>query len=85
GYPLILKPIDGQSSHGVQKICDAVQLRTAIANLPSGGEWDLEEFVAGTLMHVDGLVDRNGNVTLVVPSRYVNTCLDFTAGAPLGA
>jgi hypothetical protein len=85
GYPLILKPIDGQSSHGVRKIIDATQLRSALAELPPDGEWDLEEFVTGALMHVDGLVDQNGKVTLVVPSRYINSCLDFTAGAPLGA
>lgn len=85
GFPLILKPIDGQSSQGVRKIGDTAQLRAALAELPSAGEWDLEEFITGTLMHVDGLVDPEGNVTLVVPSRYVNTCLEFTAGAPLGA
>jgi ATP-grasp domain len=85
GYPLILKPIDGQSSHGVRKIADAAQLRTAVADLPPDGEWDLEEFVTGALMHVDGLIDQTGRVTLAVPSRYINTCLEFTAGAPLGA
>ncbi|AJK47635.1 ATP-grasp domain-containing protein [Burkholderia plantarii] len=85
GYPLILKPIDGQSSQGVRKIADDARLRAAIAELPPGDAWDLEEFVTGALMHVDGLVDQHGKVTLVVPSRYINTCLEFTAGAPLGA
>ncbi len=85
GYPVIMKPIDGQSSQGVRKIDSATQLSAAIADLPPGNDWDLEEFISGELMHVDGLVDPQGNVTLVVPSRYVNTCLDFTAGAPLGA
>lgn len=85
GYPLILKPVDGQSSHGVRKIEDEAALRTAVAELPNASEWDLEEFVSGALMHIDGLVDDAGKVALVVPSRYVNTCLDFTAGAPLGA
>ena len=85
GYPLILKPVDGQSSHGVHKIVDEDALRAAVAALPAESEWDLEEFISGTLMHIDGLADEGGKVTLVVPSRYVNTCLDFTAGAPLGA
>ena len=85
GYPVILKPIDGQSSHGVRKIDNEAQLRVAVAALPSDTRFDLEEYIGGTLLHIDGLVDPRGKVTLVVPSRYVNTCLDFTFGAPLGA
>lgn len=85
GYPLILKPVDGQSSNGVRKVLDERALREAIAELPADECWDLEAFVSGALMHVDGLVDETGCVTFVVPSRYVNTCLDFTHGAPLGA
>ena len=85
GYPLILKPIDGQSSHGVRKIDCEAQLRVEVASLPSQGRWDLEEYIEGSLLHIDGLVDPNGKVTLAVPSRYVNTCLAFTQGAPLGA
>lgn len=85
GYPLILKPTNGQSSQGVRRIEDAPQLRASVSALPAHETWDLEEFIDGTLLHIDGLIDPSGNVTLVVPSRYLNTCLDFTFGAPLGA
>ncbi|QCP54523.1 ATP-grasp domain-containing protein [Trinickia violacea] len=85
GFPLVLKPTDGQSSAGVQIIADMAQLRTAVAAIPLGVTRDLEEFIAGTLYHVDGLIDPRGNVTFIVPSEYVNPCLDFTTGAPLGA
>jgi hypothetical protein len=85
GYPVILKPVNGQSSQGVRKIADEAELRVAVADLPEGGHWDLEEYIDGTLLHIDGLVDPQGRVTFAVPSRYVNTCLDFTLGAPLGA
>jgi hypothetical protein len=85
GYPLILKPTNGQSSQGVHRIDDEAQLRAHVANLPPQEPWDLEEFIEGTLLHIDGLADPSGKVTLLVPSRYVNTCLDFTFGAPLGA
>lgn len=85
GYPLILKPINGQSSQGVSKIVGEAELRVAVASLPAGEQWDLEEFIPGTLLHIDGLVDPAGKVSLVVPSRYVNTCLDFACGAALGA
>lgn len=84
-YPLILKPVDGQSSHGVRKIDSEAQLRVEVASLPSHSRWDLEEYIEGSLLHIDGLVDPKGKVTLAVPSRYVNTCLAFTQGAPLGA
>lgn len=85
GYPLILKPVDGQSSQGVRRIDDAAQLQAALAALPAQRTFDLEEFIEGTLLHVDGLVDPQGKVRLVVPSTYVNDCLAFTFGAPLGA
>ena len=85
GYPVILKPIDGQSSRGVRKIENEAQLRVECADLPAQSHWDLEEFIDGTLLHIDGLVDPAGKVAMVVPSRYVNNCLDFTFGAPLGA
>jgi hypothetical protein len=85
GYPLILKPIDGQSSSGVKKLDSEAELRAAIAAMPAHGHQDLEEFIDGQLFHIDGLVDPQGRVVFVVPSRYVNNCLDFTFGAPLGA
>ncbi|WP_035059851.1 ATP-grasp domain-containing protein [Andreprevotia chitinilytica] len=85
GYPLILKPVDGQSSAGVQKLDNEAQLRAAITALPAQIPHDLEEFIDGELFHVDGLINAQGQVNFVVPSRYVNTCLDFTFGAPLGA
>lgn len=85
GYPVILKPVNGQSSHGVRRLDDEATLRIAVADLPPDGPWDLEEYIDGHLLHIDGLVDPQGRVRLVVPSRYVNTCLDFTQGAPLGA
>lgn len=84
GFPLILKPVDGASSAGVQTLQDEAALRAAVAALPPG-EWDLEEFIDGRLFHIDGLVDVDGKVTFIVPSRYVNNCLDFTRGAPLGS
>ena len=85
GFPLILKPIDGQSSQGVQKLADRAQLEAAVLALPEGQAHDLEEFIDGTLFHVDGLLDREGRVLFMAPSRYLNPCLDFTLGAPLGA
>lgn len=85
GYPLILKPVDGQASSGVRKIADERSLRAELASLPDGVTLDLEEFIEGTLFHVDGLIDSAGQVVFIVPSQYVNPCLDFTQGAPLGA
>jgi len=85
GYPLILKPVDGQSSAGVLKIENQQHLQTAIAAIPPGVSHDLEEFIDGVLFHVDGLIDAAGQVVFVVPSRYINPCFDFSLGAPLGA
>ena len=40
--------------------------------------------MAGQIYHVDGIV-ADGHVSFAQPSRYLNTCLDFRNGLPLGS
>jgi DNA-directed RNA polymerase specialized sigma24 family protein len=85
--PTVLKPRAGASSEGVRRF-PTVQAALAAA-LSAQTPFDIddlevEEFVEGPIIHVDGLV-ADGAPVAVQTSRYVNTCLGFAAGAPLGS
>ncbi len=84
GYPLILKPVRGASSKGVRKIGSLAELEEACRGLVLR-EHELEEFVAGDLLHVDGVVDAGGRCVFSCVSRYIAPVLEFESGAPLGS
>ncbi|QTL36856.1 ATP-grasp domain-containing protein [Pseudoalteromonas viridis] len=83
GLPVILKPADGASSIGVSRVTSLAQLETLLGALPEG-DWQLEEFIAGDIYHIDGLVDAQGELLFSTSCRYINTCLDFSFDSPLG-
>ncbi|WP_136518614.1 ATP-grasp domain-containing protein [Cellulomonas telluris] len=84
GYPVIVKPVDGAASIGVHRVDDESALRALLPGVDLG-RYEVEEFVTGTIHHVDGYVDVAGDVPFQVVSRYVNDCLAFGGGAPLGS
>jgi hypothetical protein len=84
GYPLIVKPVRGASSQGVRKVASAAELR-ALCATPDLAGYEIEEFVAGGLMHADGVVDREGKCLTLTTSRYVSDCLAFEQGEPFGS
>lgn len=47
-------------------------------------DFEIEEFVAGPIIHVDGVAVADKPVALQV-SRYVGTCLGYARGKPLGS
>lgn len=83
----ILKPRARASSEGVQEL-DSVAAALAVARdqLPADAvaEFEVEEFVEGPIIHVDGIV-VDGRPAVVQASRYVGTCLGFAEGLPLGS
>lgn len=85
GYPVVVKPVRGASSQGVREIASAEELRALCAG---GGlrDFEIEEFVRGGILHVDGVLDAAGEPLFLCTSRYVSTCLDFEIlGEPLGS
>jgi phosphoribosylamine-glycine ligase len=85
GYPLILKPVAGAASIGVHKVADESALLSLLAGVKAG-EYELEEFIDGTIYHVDGFADDTSRIPFQVVSRYVNDCLSYEAGGtPLGS
>ncbi|MFC4031958.1 acetyl-CoA carboxylase biotin carboxylase subunit family protein [Streptomyces polygonati] len=84
GLPLILKPRDGAASHGVVLARTGQELAAALAAADRTRGHEVEEYVEGAIHHVDG-IRRDGSFHFVSVSAYVNTCLDFTQGVPLGS
>jgi hypothetical protein len=84
GFPVILKPTRGASSQGVRKAGSAAELAALCQGLDLTG-YEVEEFVAGDVLHTDGVVDKDGECRFMVTSRYVGNCLAFEQGEPLGS
>ncbi|GLZ51898.1 hypothetical protein [Actinomycetospora sp. NBRC 106378] len=79
----VLKPLAGASSEGVESFPDPATALAAGTDV-AVGEYEVEEFVEGPIVHVDGLVVA-GELVAVVASEYVGTCLGFATGRPLGS
>ncbi|MFE9427443.1 acetyl-CoA carboxylase biotin carboxylase subunit family protein [Kitasatospora sp. NPDC006697] len=84
GLPLILKPRDGAASRGVRLVATREELAGELAGIAADGEYEAEEYVDGAIHHVDGIRTK-GQFHFATVSAYVNTCLEYTRGAPLGS
>ncbi|MBT2363955.1 ATP-grasp domain-containing protein [Streptomyces sp. ISL-10] len=84
GYPVILKPVDGAASIGVHRVDDEATLAELLASVDLT-RYEIEEFVTGAIHHVDGFAGAEAEVGFQVVSRYVNDCLSFGTGEPLGS
>lgn len=91
----VLKPTHGAGSEDVvifdtvAACLQALEARTTgVASLdraaPAAAGFELEEFVEGDILHMDGLV-QGGVVKVALGSRYVGTCQQFNANRPLGS
>ena len=82
-YPLVAKPRLGYASHGVTLVTEDAELAHCAAT------WEpddvmLESYTKGEVFHVDGFC-QDGKVLYVSVSRYLNNCLSFQEGLPLGS
>ncbi|HEY0525422.1 MAG TPA: ATP-grasp domain-containing protein [Stellaceae bacterium] len=89
GFPLIVKPVRGASSKDVSKVNDPAELEAVLERIGRNDRtmrgFEIEEYIAGEVLHADGVVDRSGACLFMSVSRYISPCLDFEAGAPLGS
>lgn len=93
---IILKPLDGASAFNVRRFENQSALQEALESKASGiavldsGDcsshalFEVEEYIRGPVLHIDGIV-KNGEIQVVLASRYVNTLLDFANGKPAGS
>jgi biotin carboxylase len=83
GFPLVLKPKSGAASDGVMIVTGERDLREKLATVDRS-LYECEQFLDGPIYHVDGLVSERVCAFAKV-SRYLNTCLAFKRGEPLGS
>ncbi|MEM5440222.1 biotin carboxylase [Paraburkholderia diazotrophica] len=82
-FPLIAKPRTGAASVGVRRVDTEAQFNALLPTLPLV-EYECEEYIEGTIYHIDGFV-VDGAFVIARASRYINTCLEFAQGKPLGS
>jgi hypothetical protein len=82
GFPVMLKPRDGLSSSGVFKVHSDEELLERVRSVDLG-RYECEEYIAGRVLHADGLV-KDGAVVLFKPFAYLGSCYEFATGEPLG-
>ncbi|MEV5650253.1 hypothetical protein AB0L57_18555 [Nocardia sp. NPDC052254] len=82
GWPVITKPRVGQLSYGFQRFDEPGQLPDP------GAAWDeptlVQAFCSDPVIHIDG-VWTGATLGPWRPSRYINTCAEFTDGGVLGS
>ncbi|MEU5427056.1 ATP-grasp domain-containing protein [Streptomyces olivoreticuli] len=79
----VLKPLAGASSEGISTHPGPAEALAAATGVDVDS-FEVEEFVEGPIIHVDGLLAKGAPVA-VQASRYVGTCLGYAAGRPLGS
>ncbi|WP_437536960.1 ATP-grasp domain-containing protein [Sorangium sp. So ce726] len=85
GYPVVVKPVSGAGSEGTHVLRGRADLEALLTRgLPAARALLAEEFIAGDMYHVDGMI-ADGRFILIQPSRYVNSCLSFNEGRFLGS
>lgn len=89
GFPVILKPSFGYGSVRTQILSNPEDLASVLNQFRVFNEFhtadlEVEEYIDAEMFHVDGFV-RDGEISIVWPSKCINTCLDMVKGKPTGA
>lgn len=64
-YPVFVKPIEGRASIGCTKICNESELK-AFFNDQASSDYLVQEFVAGSVIAVDIVRDRDNGITKII-------------------
>jgi hypothetical protein len=82
GFPIIAKPDIGVGAARTYRLENATDLEAFLGDR-APIDYYLEEFLDGTLLSYDGLVDRRGEVVFAVSLVYGLTVLDSVRGADM--
>ncbi|WP_322726533.1 ATP-grasp domain-containing protein [Streptomyces spongiae] len=83
----VLKPVAGASSKETHTFASPSEALQAVRDGEvrcSATDFQIEEFVVGPILHIDGLLTA-GEPVVIQASRYIGTCLDYARGQPLGS
>jgi phosphoribosylaminoimidazole carboxylase (NCAIR synthetase) len=83
GLPAVVKPRREANSRGVEVLADAEAVLGWLARHDGETGWQVDEFVDGTLGHVNALV-RQGDVRPVQAGRYLGPLLGLNHGRVMG-
>ncbi|WP_381562670.1 acetyl-CoA carboxylase biotin carboxylase subunit family protein [Streptomyces eurythermus] len=83
-FPVVVKSPGGQASLGTERLDSRAHARTWTYRAGHDGPWQVEEFVPGAEVHLDGVV-RGGELTALAVSRYLGNVLTTHNGAPMGS
>lgn len=83
-FPLVLKPKIGASSKGVLLANNYDELNNLISSIEDEKQYQCEEYIDGPIFHIDGVVYED-EILFVKGSKYINTCLEYEHGKPLGS
>jgi hypothetical protein len=82
GYPIIAKPDVGVGAARTYRIENDVDLDAFLGDRPTI-DYILEEYLEGTLLSYDGLVDRRGEIVFASSLVYGLTVLDSVRGGDM--
>jgi hypothetical protein len=82
GFPIIAKPDVGVGAARTYRLENETDLDAFLGDRPSI-DYMLEEFLEGTLLSYDGLVDRHGEIVFASSLVYGLTVLDAVRGADM--
>lgn len=82
GYPIIAKPDVGVGAARTYRLENDTDLDAFLGDRPSI-DYMLEEYLQGTLLSYDGLVDRRGEIVFCSSLVYGLTVLDSVRGADM--
>jgi hypothetical protein len=83
GKTFALKPTLEASSNGIF-VGDYQEVLEKIRGIDKPEQWMIEAYVAGEVCHIDGFIE-SGEIKAIQLSQYVNTCLSYASGSPLGS
>ncbi|MGW1604841.1 ATP-grasp domain-containing protein [Streptomyces eurythermus] len=83
-FPVVVKSPGGQASLGTERLDSRAHARTWTYRAAHDGPWQVEEFVPGAEVHLDGVV-RGGELTALAVSRYLGNVFTTHNGAPMGS
>ncbi|RII07916.1 Alanine-anticapsin ligase BacD [Streptomyces sp. YIM 130001] len=82
---IVLKPQRQAGSFGIRIFNDAGAFLTHARSSGIPGGYEIEEFIEGSVCHVDGVV-RAGEIRFLSASRYIGDCFSFQhGGQPLAS
>jgi len=89
GLPVVVKPTRGMGSMNTHIIKTSEELLQMLshglsASLDGPIDYQIEKFIFGQMYHIDGFV-CDGEVRIIWPSVYMNTCAGFKEAKFLGS